>query len=160
MEPLLTASEIAEDRAIVEAQMVDVCAISKPGEGEPEFNNDTGQYDAPARVIVYGPGAVDADGNPSTDPAVTSGKCRIQVRSDINSNAVEAVVAEHEWTYRTATLQLPIEGTAQVPKDAVAVMISCPYDADLVGRVLNVQAETKGKSQATHRRYRIRELMS
>lgn len=165
MEPLLTSAEIAEDRAIVEAQFVDTCRITVAGTGEPEFNEETGQYDLPPRVIVYGPGAVDADGNPVTSDTVDgrstlAGRCRIQVRSDINSNAVEAVVGEHEWTYRTATLQLPIDGTAQVPSEAVVEYLSCPSDPVMVGRVFNVSAETKGKSQATHRRYRIRELMS
>lgn len=165
MEPLLTPDEIAEDRAIVEAQFVDTCRITVAGTGKGPFNEDTGQYDPPDRRTVYGPGSVDEDGNPVTADTeagrvTLSGKCRIQVRSDINSNAVEAVVAEHEWTYRTATLQLPIEGTAQIPAEAVAEYLSCPSDPVMVGRVFNVSAESKGKSQATHRRYRIRELMS
>lgn len=165
MEPLLTATEIAEDRALAEAQMVDVCRITKPGVGKGPFNNATGQYDAPAPVVVYGPGSVDEDGVPITDDTelgqqILAGKCRIQVRSDINSNAVEAVVAEHEGTYRTATLQLPITGTGQIPLDAQAEILAAPYDAEMVGRVFNVHAETKGKTVATHRRYSIREVLS
>lgn len=166
MEPLLTDAEILEDRAIVEAQFQDTCRITIAGKGKPVFNEETGQYDKPARVVVYGPGSVDADGRPITTSTVAgrttlSGKCRIQVRSDINSNAVEAVVAEHEWTYRTATLQLPILGTARIPSEgAVVEYLTCRHDPDMVGRVFNVSAETKGKSAGTHRRYRIRELMS
>lgn len=165
MEQLLTSDEIAEDRAIAEAQMIDTCRITIAGEGKGPFNEETLQYDPPPRITVYGPGSVDAAGNPITADtaegrATLAGRCRIQVRSDINSNAVEAVVGEHEWTYRTATLQLPILGTSRIPSKATVEYLTCVYDHDMVGRVFNVSAETKGKSQATHRRYRIRELMS
>lgn len=166
MEPLLSATEIAEDRAIAEAQMLDVIQITKPGVGKGPFNEATMKYDTPARIVIYGPEAVDdVTGAPLTpgDPvsrAILAGKYRIQVRSDINSNAVEAVVAEHEWTYRTATLQLPILGTGHIKSDYVAVPVTCTYDPEMVGRVFNLQVESKGKSQATHRRYRIRELMA
>lgn len=164
---LLTAQEIAEDRAIAAAQMIDVCRITAPGAGgKGAFNETTLQYATPARVIVYGPGAVDLDtgdpivGDTPRGRAILAGKYRIQVRSDINSNAVEAVVAEHEWTYRTATLQLPILGTEHLQSDYVLEIVTCTYDEALVGRVFNMQAETKGKTHATHRRFRIRELMS
>lgn len=165
MEPLLSAREIAEDRAIAEANFIDVCRITKPGVGKGVFDKTTGQYDTPPRIVVYGPGAVDdTTGEPVTEAtelgrAILAGKYRIQVRSDINSNAVEAVVAEHEWTYRTATMQLPILGTGHLRSDYVAEIVTCSYDPELVGHVFNLQAETKGKSQATHRRFRIRELM-
>lgn len=142
MEPLISPTEVAEDRAIAEAQMIDTCRITKPGVGKGPFDEATMKYAPPARIPVY------------------EGKCRIQVRSDINSNAVEAVVAEHEWTYRTATLQLPIEGTGEILGDYVAEILTCPYDPEMVGRVFNLQVESKGKTLATHRRYRIRELMS
>lgn len=166
MEPLLTAQEIAEDRAIAEANFLDVIEITKPGAGKGPFNEETLQYDTPPRIVVYGPGAVDdATGAPLTiatplGAAILAGRSRIQVRSDINSNAVEAVVAEHEWTYRTATLQLPIFGTGHLRSDYVAKILACPGDPELIGHIFNLQAETKGKSQATHRRFRIRELMS
>ncbi len=165
MYPLLSPAEIAEDRAIAEAQMTDSCTISRPGVSSGELDEDL-QYVTAAEVVIYGPGAVDpVTGDPITaDTAlgrdILSGKCRIQVRSDINSNAVEAVVAEHEWTYRTATLQLPIDGTGHIESDTILTMIDCPYDHALEGRKFNVQAEAKGKTHASHRRYRIRELMS
>lgn len=122
--------------------MVDTCRITKPGEGKGPFNEATGQYDPPARITVY------------------EGKCRIQVRSDINSNAVEAVVGEHEWTYRTGTLQLPITAeTGAIRPDFICEYLTCPLDPSMVGRLFNMQAETKGKTHATHRRYRIREVL-
>lgn len=128
-------------RAAILALMIDECVITAPGEGKGPFNEETGQYDAPPRVTVY------------------EGPCRIQVRSDINSNAVEAVVAEHEFTYRTGTLQLPIHGTGDIRPDYIATVTRCPLDESMVGREYNMQAETKGKTHATHRRYRIRELI-
>ena len=165
MYELLSANEIYEDRAIAEAQMIDVCKITAPGAGAPVFNETTGQYVNPTRVVIYGPGAVD----PITLVAVSAatvagratlaGKYRIQVRSDINSNAVESVYAEREWIYRTATLQLPIDGTGHIQTDYVMEPITAAYDEFLVGRQFNVQAESKGKTHATHRRFRLRELM-
>lgn len=125
----------------IEALMIDTCRITRPGDGVPVFDEDTGQYTNPEPVVVY------------------EGKCRIQVRSDINSNAVAAVIGEHEFTYRTGTLQLPIEGTGDVSTDSTAIVTACPLDADMVGRQLHVMAETKGKTHATHRRYRIREVV-
>lgn len=165
MYPLLSPAEIAEDRAIAEAQMTDTCTIARPGVSSGALDADL-QYVTAAPVIIYGPGAVDpVTGVPITADThlgrdTLSGKCRIQVRSDINSNAVEAVVAEHEWTYRTATLQLPIDGTGHIESDTILTILTCMYDEAMVGRKFNVQAETKGKSHASHRRYRIRELMS
>lgn len=135
-------SVVRAGRLAAESLMVDTCRITKPGEGKGPFNEHTGQYDPPPRITVY------------------EGKCRIQVRSDINANAVEAVVGDHEWTYRTATLQLPIEGTGQIRPDFVCEYLTCPLDPDMVGRQFNMQAESKGKTHATHRRYRLRELLS
>lgn len=147
---LISAAEIAEDRAMANAEMIDTCRITRAVPPGPEdFNEATLQYATPAPVVIY------------------EGPCRVQVRADINSNAVEAVVAEHEWTYRTGTLQLPItapEGsvgsTANVRPDDTATMLSCPLDAEMVGRKLNLQADTKGKTAASCRRFRTRELMS
>lgn len=142
MEPLLSAADVAFGRALAEAHFVDTCRITKSGIGKGPFNETTGQYDPPPRVLVY------------------EGRCRIQVRSDINSNAVEAVVGEHEWTYRTGTMQLPMAGTGDIKPDYVAEILTCPFDESMVGRQYNMQAESKGKTHATHRRYRIREVLS
>lgn len=160
MEPLLSVRDVQFGRELAEAHFIDTCQITVDGTGETgPINEETGQYDDPPRRVVYGPGATTEAGVPITDPEVLSGKCRIQVRSDINANAVEAVIGEHEFTYRTATLQLPIAGTADVRPDSIAVLLSCPLDPSLEGAEFNVQAETKGKTHATHRRYRIREVV-
>lgn len=131
-----------QGRRAIEALMVDTCRITKPGVGKGPFNEATGQRDKPARVQVY------------------EGPCRLQVRSDINSNAVEAVVAEHEWTYRTATLQLPMAGTGDLKPDYVVEMVTVPYDPSMVGKQYNMQAESKAKTHATHRRFGVREVLA
>ncbi len=108
----------------------------------PVLDEGTGQYPDPARIVVY------------------EGKCRIQVRSDINSNAVEAVAGDHEFMYRTGTMQLPVAGTGYIGPDCVATITGCPLDPDMVDREFNLMAETKGKTHATHRRYRIKEVLA
>lgn len=141
----------------------DTCRITKSGGPKGEFDEATMKYDEPARIVVYGPGAVDDDGNPVTGdlaPRILAGKCRVQVRSDINANAVEAVVGEHEWTYRTAELQLPTTGTDAIQSEYVVEILTCMFNPDLVGSVFAMQTETKGKSHGVYRRYRIRELIS
>lgn len=117
-----------------------------PAAPAPEMDPQTGQYPPVGKVTIYrGPG-------------------RVQVRADINSNAVEAVVGEREGTYRTATIQLPIDtptwatgSTADILPDDELIIIACPLDAAMVGRHINLQADTKGKTHATHRRFRSRE---
>lgn len=121
--------------------MTDTCRITKPGTGSVAFNETTGQNTPPARVVVY------------------EGPCRFQVKSDMNSNVVETTAGDHEWSYLTATLQLPIDGSELVRPDNVAEVLTCPYDATMVGRVWNVQS-IYHKSHATHRRYRIREVIA
>lgn len=130
-------------RAAIESLMIDTCRVTKAGVGKGPFNATTGQYAPPARITVY------------------EGKCRIQVRSDINSNAVEAVVGDYESVYRTATLQLPVTATSgAIEPDCVATLLTCPLDPSLVGTEYGVLAETKGKTHASHRRFRIREVLA
>lgn len=147
---LISAAEVAEDRAMANAEMIDTCRITRAIAPSPDdFNESTLQYDPPPPEVIY------------------EGPCRVQVRADINSNAVEAVVAEHEWTYRTGTLQLPITApadavgsTANVRPDDTAEILTCPLDVEMAGRQLNLQADTKGKTMASCRRFRTRELLS
>lgn len=134
-------------RVAAERLMVDTCRITRapqpedPGYTAPVFDEDTGQYSGPPRVVVY------------------QGKCRVQVRSDINSNAVEGVVGEHEWTYRTLTVELPIAGTEEVKPNCTLEVLTSPLDPSRVGIVINLMADTKNKTHSTHRRYRGRELV-
>lgn len=145
---------VLQGRRKMLALMIDRVQVIRPDPdaGAPAMDPATGQYVAGATVVIYeGPG-------------------RIQVRADINSNAVEAVVGEREATYRTATLQLPVnrEGLPKgsvgdpsvIEPDDEAIIVRCPLDPAMQGRHLNLQADTKGKTHATHRRFRTRELVA
>lgn len=142
------SAHLAEGRAEMEAMMAATCRITKAGPGEPVFNEETLQYTDPPRVTVY------------------EGPCRIQIKADINSNVVETTAGDHEWTYLTDTLQVPIVAdpevstgtTAAVRPDNVAEILTNPDDTSLVGRVFNIQGMYH-KTHATHRRFRVREVV-
>lgn len=144
---LLSAAEIAEDRLTAEANMPDWCRITRPGDGEPVRDEETGQITRPDRVVVY------------------EGRCRFQVKADINSNVVETTAGDREWTYFTSTLQVPIARVdltgsgdpGAVRPDDVATAVTVPGDPSMDGREFNIQGMVF-KSQATHRRLRIREV--
>jgi hypothetical protein len=130
--------------------MSDRCRITKSGTGKGTWNPATGKYDnPPARVVVY------------------EGRCRLQVKADINSNVVETTAGDHEWTYLTATLQVPIDQVdddgvghpGDVRPDHVSEMLASPNDPTMIGRLFNVQG-IHHKSQASHRRFRIREVIA
>lgn len=143
----LTA-HLALGRAEMETLMLDTVRITKPGEGARVFDEETMQYTDPPRVVVY------------------EGKCRLQVKADINSNVVETTAGDREATYLTATLQLPIDADdstvvgepGDVRPDHVAEYLTCLTDATMVGRKWNIQG-IYHKSQATHRRFRVREVI-
>lgn len=128
--------------------LTDTCRITKPGVGASVFNETTGQYTDPARVVVY------------------EGPCRIQVKADINSNVVETTAGEREWTYLTAQLQLPVTTPTgatgdvdDVDVDHVAEILTAPYSASLVGAKFNIQG-TYHKSHAVYTRFRVREVVA
>lgn len=138
---MTSRSVLHRGRRRVETLFLDSCRITKPGTGPTGFDEATGQNTPPPRVTVY------------------EGPCRIQVKSDINSNVVETTSGEHEFTYLTATLQLPIAGTELVRPDNISEILACVDDPTMVGRLWNVQG-VYHKSQATHRRFRIREVIA
>lgn len=144
--PTEVSEFLAEGRAYIGELMQDTVRITRPAtEDDPEWvpqvlDPDTGQYPAQGRVVVY------------------EGECRMQVKSDINSNVVETTAGEREWTYLTAQLQVPIEGTLAIRVDNVAQVLTCPGDTDLVDRLFNVTG-TYHKSQAAYRRFRVREVI-
>lgn len=123
--------------------MVDTCVITKAGPGTGAFNETTGQYDTPARVVVY------------------TGRCRIQDASLVGGQGKmeERGVGDHEATYLTMKLQLPVEGGSAMvrPDQRVEITRSCG-DPELEGRMFFVES-THHKTHATHRRFRIREVI-
>lgn len=125
----------------------DTGRITKPGDGPRVRDEATGQYVDPPRVVAY------------------EGPCRIQVKADINSNVVETTAGEHEFTYLTGQLQLPIDTPAgaigsvdDVDVDYVLEMLAAPYSPTLVGTQFNIQG-TYHKSQAVYGRYRVKEVV-
>lgn len=152
---MISFAEVLEDRAMAEAEMIDTGRVTREAEpGDPGYaagvmDPDTLQYSSGPRVVVY------------------EGRCRVQVRSDINSNAVEAVSGDHESTYRTSTAQFPMEPAAgeighpgHILSDYELEILTSPLDPIRVGSVLNLQADTKSKTQASHRRFRAREVLT
>lgn len=126
----------------------DTCRITKAGVGKGTKNETTGQYDPPARVLVY------------------EGPCRLQVKADINSNVVETTAGEREWTYLTAQLQLPVvtpedaEGSVDaVDVDNVCEMLTAPHSPSQLGVKLNIQGPFH-KSQPVYLRFRVREVVA
>jgi hypothetical protein len=140
---------IADGRAAFNSLLTDTVKVTKPGTGKGAFNNTTGQYATPARTTVYeGPG-------------------RIQVKADINSNVVETTAGEREWTYLTATLQLPVEtpegaigSVAAIDVDHVCEILTSPMDPSMVGSEFNVQGRIGPKSHEVYRRYRLRQVVA
>jgi len=145
--PIINAEDIMVFRAEAEAMMTDTCRITFPNPDAPPpvFNEQTGQYEP-------------ADNTPATI-TLYEGKCRLQVKADINSNVVETTAGEREWTYLTAQLQLPVQGTEAIPIDATAEMLTSRFDESLPGRVFNIQG-TYHKSQPVIRRFRVREVVA
>lgn len=154
---LISTAHIARGRALANAQMIDRGRVTREAEPddpdyiEPAMDPVTLQYTAAPRVVVY------------------EGRCRVQVRSDINSNAVEAIVGDHEGTYRTSTAQFPMEPVGDpgdighpgnVRPNYELEILTSPLDPLRVGTILNLQAEPKAKTMASHRRFRAREVLS
>lgn len=126
----------------MESIFLDTCVITGPPVTKPVLDRNTGQMTDPPRVEVY------------------RGPCRLQVKADINSNVVETTAGDREWTYLTASLQVPICGTDAIRQDHVAEMLTVAHDSTLVGRLFNIQGLGQHKSDATHRRFRVRELIA
>lgn len=118
--------------------MVDVCTITRAGEGKGAFNDDTGQYDKPDRVTIY------------------TGKCRIQVNS-VSTTGTDTNAGDRVGVVQAAEWQGPIVGTENVSVDDVIHIDSCVNDASLVGREFTVAARHE-KTHATSRRLPVKEI--
>ena len=143
-------SFIAQGRSEMDGMFTDRCRITRPGPGgRGPLNPATGVYDQPGeRVTVY------------------EGRCRLQVKADINSNVVETTAGDREWTYLTAQLQLPSEthpddigDVDAVDVDQICDWLEAPFSPSLVGTRFNIQGPYH-KSQAVYLRFRVRELVA
>lgn len=138
-------------RRAARKRFIDECKVERrdPNQPPPVMDPTTHKYPDPPMMVVY------------------QGPFAIQVRSDINANAVEAVTGEGERMYRTATMQFPVDtpadavgSTAAIRDDDQLTIIRCALDIAMEGRTVNLQADTKGKSFATMRRFRSREPLA
>jgi hypothetical protein len=163
-EPILTAADIAEQRAeLSEPMLTDVCTITvpDPDAGAPVLDELTGQYGTVPGVVIYGPGAVDIDtGDPLPDEHdYLTGRCRFQIKADINSNIIETTAGDREWTYATAQLQLPVSAL-RVPIDSIVTSLTGTHNPALIDRVFNIHGEIAPKSIPIIRRFRLREVIA
>lgn len=127
-------------RKRAESRMTDTCRITRPGDGDPVFNNETGQYDPPPPVTVY------------------EGPCRIPPRGMSSSQAEAPGVS---WTVGEFPLDLPVTHAGYTTDEHVAVgqtveYLAAEHDTDLVGRKFGV-VEVGRVSQSTARRLRVKE---
>lgn len=164
-----TAHTTYAARRAARRTFIDICIIERPTlitdeaeaeDSEPVLDLETGQY-----VDPDSGDPIDVDKLPRT--LVYRGPFRLQVRSDINSNAVEAVIGEHEDVYRTGSIELPVRTptsaqgstSAVLPGDMLTIL-RCKTDAAMQGRVLNMMGDVKGKTNASKRRFRTREVIA
>jgi hypothetical protein len=124
-------------RARAESLMSDTCRITRPGDGDPVFDPNTGTYTDPPPVTVY------------------EGPCRIPSR-DVSSS--QANVAGASWTVGEFPLDLPVAGSESVAVGNTVTYVSSAHDPSLAGRVFGV-VEVGRASQATARRLRVTENM-
>lgn len=101
-------------RATAARRMTETGTITRPGQGGPVFNEDTGQYDNPVPVVVY------------------DGPILVRPQAGIR----DAVAGEREWTITRYDVTLPA-GTAVRNGDPITVT-TAPYDPALVGVRLTV----------------------
>jgi hypothetical protein len=129
---------LAEQRADYDSLFVDVCTITRAGEGKGEFNETTGQYDKPDRITIY------------------TGRCRIQVNS-VSTTGTDTNAGDRVGLVQAAEWQGPIVDTENVSVNDVIHMDSCANDASLVGREFTVVARHE-KTHATSRRLPVKEI--
>lgn len=141
---------LAAGREAFNDLLTDTCRVTKAGTGTRTFNETSGQYETTSgRVTVY------------------EGPSRIQVKTDINSNVVEATAGEREWTYLTGQLQVPVEtpdgavgNVAAIDVDHVCEVLSSPMDPSMEGSEFNVQGRIGPKSHEVYRRYRLKQVVA
>ncbi|MFC0623232.1 DUF6093 family protein [Kribbella deserti] len=109
-------------RPVAELSMTARCTIDADGTGEPVWNNDTGTWDAPARVVLH-----------------TGVPCRIQQqRQPQEANASGQSVTTHDYLVPVPAEILNVEVGHELRID------SCPDDPSLVGRRLVVTDVLRG----------------
>jgi hypothetical protein len=137
MNPLISAADLAEFRAMAEGNMQDACTITRvdPEASASEMDPDTLEYPPAARITVY------------------SGKCRVQIKSVIASSS-GSDAGERQATTQEFEVQLPVAGTGGVAITDVVHIDTAMFDSSLEGREFTVVARHE-KTHATARRLRV-----
>lgn len=120
--------------------LTDTCRITRPGEGQGPFNDETGQYDDPPPVTVY------------------EGPCRIPARGTTSTTTANA--GESSFEVGEYPFEIPVEHPGYVTGETVApgqtvTYLTSEYDASLEGRVFGI-VDPVFQSQATKRRMKIK----
>jgi hypothetical protein len=154
-EPILTVADVEDQRRdLAEPMCTDTCTITiedpdAPPRTSADLDPVTLQYPERPRITLYGPGA--------EDPDYEDGRCRFQIKADINSNIIETTAGEREATYNTAQLQIPVSAL-YIPPDAIVTCLTAEHNPALPGREFNIHGEIAPKSIPVIRRFRLREV--
>jgi hypothetical protein len=136
------AAVLPELRAQAESRMTDTCRITRPGDGEPVMNPDTGQYEDPSPVEVYGP---------ATAPYF--GKCRIPVTNG-SSSFTRNGGADQSFGVGEYPLDVPAL-TDGIEAGQTVTYLTAPDNPALVGMVFGL-TEPLLASQSTKQRWKMK----
>lgn len=129
---MITDAMLAMAREAAEALMLSSCTITRAGDGERAWNEDTGTYTDPPPATVY------------------SGRCKVQ---DSGRAVSEAEGGELQVAVSSLELHLPVEaeGSGAVRRGDIAKIDSNPDDPALVGRQFVVQAAHAATAKTARR---------
>lgn len=116
-------------RRAAESLMLDSCIVSRPG-GEPVWDENRGDYVAPAPVTVY------------------EGRCKVQTR---NVAVAEADAGEREIGVLAWEVHLPVDGTGGVTRGDTVEVTAAALDSSLVGRQFTVSGPHVGTAKTARR---------
>lgn len=136
-------ARLSRGRGAAEARMTDVCRITRPGDGEPQFNKGTGQYEDPAPVEIYGP---------ATEPYF--GKCRMPGTATGSNPFTRNGGADQSFGVGEFPLDVPALASGLEAGQTVTYVSSADNPA-LAGMVFGL-TEPVLVSQATKQRWRMK----
>jgi hypothetical protein len=156
VDPVSADDLLYDGRYAAEDLMVDRVRITRAsvndGRGRGPMNPTTLKYDQrPEPTLIY------------------EGRAHFQVRADINGNAYESEIAQHEGTIRTANVDLPIDpdpdqgdigDPSAVRADDRCTLLHSEHDPRREGAIFNIKAETKDKTYNTRRRLSVLEVIA
>lgn len=133
----MTITALARGRRAAENLMVDECTVTRPGSGDPVWNETSMGYDPPPPTTVY------------------AGRCRVQLSAAM-ANTPEA--GERVLVVQRATVSVPVDVTGIAVGDTVTITAAA-HDPDLVGSTYRVRS-LFAKTHATARRLEVEETQA